>query len=313
MVVRRFAGIIAISIVSALVVGCAANTDEENDETLSADSDLTSTFQVAIGQTKTVRVQATTTRDVALTIDCAPPGNPDDQGPVLKVAAPTLGIDEGEPARAGYLRHTASVSSGRHEITIQNTGRIGAQCTLKTSNVPASATCRAYDEWRSPNTDHTHYPVGSEGAAAGWEPFPASGNHWGAWAMWNTVYPKAIKRGFLLHNLEHGGVVFSYKCSTQDESAACTAARDKLIAIAQTMGGPRVVITPDPTQPTMFAIRAWRYAYTSDCLDDASATTFARAHYAKGREDTDADPPIPFDPSTTDVPCEDLMSAPDSC
>jgi hypothetical protein len=63
----------------------------------------------------------------------------------------------------------------------------------------------------------------------------------------------------------------------------------------------------------MFGIRAWRWAYTSDCLDPATATAFASARYRHGREDIDGNPPIPFDPTTTNVPCENLMAAPDSC
>ena len=39
-----------------------------------------------------------------------------------------------------------------------------------------------------------------------------------------------------------------------------------------------------------------------------------QGHHRMGREDIDADPPIPFDPTTTEnVPCENLMAAPDSC
>jgi hypothetical protein len=63
----------------------------------------------------------------------------------------------------------------------------------------------------------------------------------------------------------------------------------------------------------MFAIRGWRYGYSSSCLDETSAKQFAQAHYRQGREDADSDPPIPYDPSTTNVPCENLMAAPDSC
>ena len=39
-----------------------------------------------------------------------------------------------------------------------------------------------------------------------------------------------------------------------------------------------------------------------------------KEHFRQGREDIDADPLLPFDPTTTeDVPCENLMAAPDSC
>lgn len=71
--------------------------------------------------------------------------------------------------------------------------------------------------------------------------------------------------------------------------------------------------TPDPPQPEMFAIRGWRWGYSSACLDAQSAGASARAHIRQGREDADADPPIPYDPTTTAVPCQSLMRAPDSC
>lgn len=63
----------------------------------------------------------------------------------------------------------------------------------------------------------------------------------------------------------------------------------------------------------MFAIRNWRWGYQSSCLDQTSAATFLKEHIRHGREDVDADPPFPFDPTTTNVPCRDLMAAPDSC
>lgn len=298
---------------AVISAGCAADsTGDEEDDTLSADADLTSTISLGAGAERTISLNARSARDVSITLDCAPPSSPDDRGPVVSVKAPSLGVTGAGPAPAGFWTRTGPVAAGQHAVTLKNDGP-AVQCRLKTTNVPAASTCRAWSEWRSANTDHTHYRVGSEGAAAGWDPFPASGNHWGAWAKWNSVYDKPVKTGFVLHNLEHGGLVFSYKCSSATQSAACTEARDQLIAIAQSVGGPRVLITPDPSQPTMFAIRGWRYAYTSDCLDAKSAGAFARAHYRHGREDTDADPPIPYDPTTTNVPCQDLMAAPDSC
>src|SRR5205085_10907351 len=101
-------------------------------------------------------------------------------------------------------------------------------------------------------------------------------------------------------------------CSS-NTSRECKDAQDKLVAFANGAGLSRVIITPDPSQPEMFAIRGWRWLYSSACLDDASAKSFAQKHIRQGREDIDADPPIPFDPTTTNVPCQDLMAAPDSC
>lgn len=312
----RVLSIALISAVSTLALGgCGADSteaDDEQDGIVAADSDLTSTITLAANAERVVTLNATSSRDVTLTLDCAPPANPDDRGPVVAVKAPSLGADGSGPAPAGFWSRTGTVAAGRHELTLKNQGN-AVQCRLITTGVPQGATCRARTEWRSANTDHTHYRVGEQGAAAGWDPFPASGNHWGAWAKWNTVYEKPVKTGFALHNLEHGGLVLSYKCSSPTESRECQEAQDKLVAIAQSVDGPRVIVTPDPTQPEMFAIRGWRWLHSSACLDEASAAAFASKRYRQGREDTDADPPLPYDPSTTNVPCQNLMAAPDSC
>lgn len=309
----RFSLLAAVLAVPALALaGCAADAPGGEGDVVDTSEDLTSTITVPAYGSRTLHLRATATRDVTLTLDCHPPEHPDEIGPVVQVTAPSLGLTGSGPAPAGYFQAAVNVTEGTHDVTLANAGPQVA-CSLRLENVPEASTCRSWTSWRSANADHTHYVVGSEGAAAGWEPFPASGNHWGAWAPWNTVYERPVKRGFLLHNLEHGGLVFSYRCSGPDESSACKSAADGLVDLANALGLSRVIVTPDPTQPTMFAVRAWRWAYTAECLDAESAGAFARARIRHGREDIDADPPIPFDPTTLDVPCNDLMAAPDSC
>ena len=311
----RVLSIALFSAVSALAVaGCAADStdDEADDGIVGADADLTSTITIGANAQKVITLNATSARDATITIDCAPPAHPDDRGPVLSVKAPSLGVAGTGPAPAGYWSRTGPVAAGQHQLTLKNEGP-AVQCRLITTGVPQGATCRARSEWRSANTDHTHYRVGEQGAAAGWDPFPASGNHWGAWSAWNTIYEKPVKTGFALHNLEHGGLVLSYKCSSPTQSRECEEAQDKLVALAQSAGLSRVIVTPDPSQPEMFGIRGWRWLYSSSCLDESSAKSFAQKHIRQGREDIDADPPIPFDPTTLNVPCQDLMAAPDSC
>jgi hypothetical protein len=231
-------------------------------------------------------------------------------GPVLRIAASSLKVDAHDPSPAGYWQQALSVPAGQNTITITSDGD-AATCSVKATPLTAGQACREWSAWRSPNTDHTHILVGH--SASDWEKYPASGNHWGSWAKWGVDYPKPILRGFLLHNLEHGGLVLSYKCSSASASSECSDAHDALVHLAQSLHVPRFVITPDPSQPQMYGVRAWRMAYTSDCWDETSAAAFARANYRHGREDEDSSPPIPFDPTTTNVPCQDLMAAPDSC
>ena len=310
----RISALITCAFVPFALMACAADTQEsdgpDDEATEMEASELSSrTVRLAAGATSSFTLRQSVAGDLALSVDCRPPANPDDVGPVFKLTASTLGTTAADAPRAGFWARTGPVAAGSHVLTFQNLAG-PATCTIRAAAVPTAATCRSSLQFRSPNTNHTHIRVGAD-ASGDWESFPASGNHWGAWAPWSRVYPKAMKKGFMLHNLEHGGIVFSYKCAT-DPGAECAAARDKLIAVAQQIG-PRVIVTPDPTQPEMFAIRGWRYGYSSSCLDETSARQFAQAHYRQGREDADADPPIPFDPSTTNVPCEDLMAAPDSC
>lgn len=246
---------------------------------------------------------------VALTIDCSPPASPDAVGPVFTIAAPSLALPSNETPKAGAFAWAGSIPSGSHTVTLQS-ATDSVRCSVKIAGA-GRATCKAYKSYRSPNTNATHYAVGSE-TSSDWEPFPASGNHWGAWSAWNKAYATPVKRPFLMHNLEHGGSVLSYKCDS-NVSTECAAAETKLKELVASLGLKRYVITPDPTQPEMFAVRTWRWVYTSSCLAEASAKTFLNDHMRHGREDIDADPPVPFDPTTTNVPCQDLMGAPDSC
>lgn len=195
------------------LVACAADSQEtpEDDSEMEA-SDLSSRT-IRLGQgTTTFTLRQTVASDVALTVDCHPPADPDDPGPVFKLSASTLGTSASDPPRAGYWARTGAVPVGSHVMTFTNLGA-PTTCTIRTANVPTAATCRSSLAFRSPNTNHTHFRVGTD-TSSDWEAFPTSGNHWGAWSKWSTVYPKAIKRGFLLHNLEHGGLVFSSNVRT---------------------------------------------------------------------------------------------------
>ncbi len=287
---------------------CVAQDDGGGgDEGMEAEELSTKTVRIPSSGSVTFTINATKAANVALIVDCHPSSNPDVVGPEFKIAAPSLGISSPEP-RAGFFSRAGEIPAGKHVLTFTSVNG-AATCSVRTT--PAKNACHEWTETRSVNTNHTHYAVGSD-TSKDWEAFPASGNHWGAWAKWGTVYDRPVKRGFLLHNLEHGGLVFSYKCASAS-GTACSAARDQMVALANSFGQARVIVTPDPTQPTKFAVRGWRSAYTADCLDETSALAFAKARFRHGREDEDANPPIPFDPTGTTVPCHDLMAAPDSC
>ncbi len=314
--VRAMAGIrsiaLAFSFGSFAALGaCSSGVDDEENPSADAAELSSKTLRLPATGAATFTLKTAHAADVSISIDCRPSSDPDVIGPTFRVGAAALGVPDSTQARAGRWAWAGNLAAGSHAISFTSLG-LPASCTVKSGKQSSAATCHTWSSWRSVNTNHTHFRVGTD-TSSDWESFPASGNHWGAWAPWSSVYAKPVKRGFLLHNLEHGGVVFSYKCSSPNDSSACKDARDKLIDLANAVGEQRVIITPDPAQPELFAVRAWREAYSSSCLDVDSAKAFASSRIRHGREDIDADPPIPFDPSTTNVPCRDLMAAPDSC
>jgi hypothetical protein len=291
--------------------GGSSSSDEESGDfgALSEESELRGrSLTVPSGGEKSFTFDSTGGA-VAISVDCHPPANPDSVGPVFTVDAPDLNVSSTEE-NAGVFGWAGDLAEGSHTVTLKSVSGT-ARCTVKVGHPAGSSSCGTWKSRRSPNTNHTHFEVGTN-TSSDWEDFPSSGNHWGAWSEWNKSYSRPVKRGFALHNLEHGGAVLSYKCSS-NSSSECSDAESKLQELAESMNLTRYIITPDPDQPEKFAVRTWRMMFVSSCLNTTAAKSFITANIRNGREDIDADPPIPFDPTTTNVPCQDLMAAPDSC
>ena len=108
---------------------------------------------------------------------------------------------------------------------------------------------------------------------------PSSGNHYPIWAAYQ-MYDRAIPRGFWVHSMEHGAVVFSYNCpgGCADEVAAVQAFIEGLPADcgANTR---RVILTPDPDLDVRFAASAWGYTLRANCFDHDSFSAFFTEHY----------------------------------
>src|SRR5688500_9994024 len=96
---------------------------------------------------------------------------------------------------------------------------------------------------------------------------PASGPHYPAWARWAESYDDPIDRGFWVHNLEHGGVVFLYNCpeGCDADLAALEAAVQALPPDERCVPPPeaRWIVTPDPLLPPDVKIAAvsWGHIY----------------------------------------------------
>ncbi len=126
---------------------------------------------------------------------------------------------------------------------------------------------------------------------------PSSGPHYSEWARWG-IYREPVARGYLVHSLEHGAVVLSYRCANAD---ACPMLHDALAAfVARLPPEPlcvaeglrrRIIVTPDPMLAPSVTIAgaAWGFTYTASCVDDRSLETFVLGTTGRAPENFCAD------------------------
>lgn len=123
---------------------------------------------------------------------------------------------------------------------------------------------------------------------------PTSGPHWPVWAQWNRDYTE-IPRGYWLHNAEHGGVVFGYRCSD-----GCPEVQDALDALVRALPADphceaplrnRAIVVADPLMPDDHAVYAiaWGTYYEATCVDEDALTGFYMDNFGRSTENTCAD------------------------
>lgn len=134
-----------------------------------------------------------------------------------------------------------------------------------------------------------HVPIGT---AIEWDSNPpSSGPHFPIWAAYQA-YTSPVPRGYYVHNLEHGAIVFVYQCddaACPDVAAALQSVSDAIpddpLCTAAGQGvRVRTVITPDPLIDVPVAAAAWGWVYRAQCVDLPTLTAFAMQHYAQGPE-----------------------------
>jgi hypothetical protein len=144
-----------------------------------------------------------------------------------------------------------------------------------------------------PDQDRTHVAQGTD-VAYPTNP-PCGGHHYPVWIEWG-VHTTPVPTGNWVHNLEHGGVAFLYRCASHD---ACPAIATQLEALAAAVpedpecaaegGGihARVLVIPDPDLPpsVQVAAAAWGYSLDASCVDTATLNKFYSDHVGNGPED----------------------------
>ena len=116
---------------------------------------------------------------------------------------------------------------------------------------------------------------------------PAGGNHYPVWAAYQS-YSFAVPRGFWVHDLEHGAVVYSYNCSdgcpdevAQVEALIAALPVDQECAFVEPR---RVLLTPDPLLDVRWGVSAWGHTLRANCVDEERFRQFYLNHFGRGPE-----------------------------
>lgn len=162
----------------------------------------------------------------------------------------------------------------------------------------AGSTCNAQE--RNVTVQASPHVDASGGAIAYATNPPASGPHYPFWARWGS-WPN-VPRGNWVHNLEHGGVAFLYRCPTGTCDATVTALVTAMNSIPMdpacmpddaAPARVRVVITNDNAIETPVAAAAWGWLYAADCVDAPSLREFYNRHAGMAPENFCFDGTVP--------------------
>lgn len=114
---------------------------------------------------------------------------------------------------------------------------------------------------------------------------PTSGPHYpeeaetGFYDTNNFTFPA----GYLVHNLEHGYVIFWYNCDLLDESA-CTELKSQIRAVMDELGGVKMIAYPWPSLDVPLAITSWGRLQKFDAFNAVQAKAFYRANLNRAPE-----------------------------
>jgi hypothetical protein len=114
---------------------------------------------------------------------------------------------------------------------------------------------------------------------------PTSGPHYaeeaseGFYDTNNYKFPA----GYLVHNLEHGYVIFWYNCETLDE-AGCANLKGQIKSTINELGGTKLIAYPWPSLTTPLVITSWGRLEKFESFDADKAKAFYRANLNKAPE-----------------------------
>lgn len=174
---------------------------------------------------------------------------------------------------------TAPTSSLMMNSTVEWKGLIESfAVTTLESQLPGLSPGTILPGIRFPDLGQQHVEVGTS-VTYNSSP-PTSGSHYPYPAGWG-IYKDPPADEFLVHNLEHGGVIISYnpeQIKGQELAQLWEQAR------FLSNFNPRVIVTPRSNLDTAIALSAWNYLQKLERYDSTAVQIFYDTHIARGPE-----------------------------
>jgi hypothetical protein len=130
----------------------------------------------------------------------------------------------------------------------------------------------------------THITVDSDPGKYNSDP-PTSGPHYAEEAQ-AGFYDTNIYRfpaGYLVHNLEHGYILFWYNCDLLDETG-CTNLKDQIKATMDDLGNARMIAYPWNSLDVPLVMTSWGRLQKFEVFDAEKAKAFYRANLNRSPE-----------------------------
>lgn len=118
---------------------------------------------------------------------------------------------------------------------------------------------------------------------------PAGGRHYaseyeaGFYEEDSSQTQAPYPEGYLVHNLEHGYVIFWYNCDVLNENE-CSALKSEIRSVMDNFNSSKIIAFPWPSLDVPVAMTSWGRILRFDTFDPQTAENFIRANRNKAPE-----------------------------
>ncbi|MBM3182259.1 MAG: DUF3105 domain-containing protein [Chloroflexi bacterium] len=129
-----------------------------------------------------------------------------------------------------------------------------------------------------------HIPMDSDPGEYNSDP-PTSGPHYGeeARAGFYDSNNYQFPAGYLVHNLEHGYVIFWYNCDLLDETG-CADLKEQIKTTMDDLGGTKLIAYPWPSLDAPLVMTSWGRLQRLETFDSEQVKAFYRANLNRAPE-----------------------------